>query len=95
MSRLDIIRQRAAENEASQRNRQYRQTSDDKTVFDTRQTFNKTVTVNVRIEMTTNDIFNWLNACNDVDTLRYLSKVARKRADAIENPDNDDFRSII
>lgn len=65
--------------------------------MDMRQMLRKTVIVEVDVEaeITTNDIFDWLNACNDVDTLRYLSKVARRRADAIENPDNDDFRSII
>lgn len=62
---------------------------------DNRQKICKQISVTVEAEISTNDIFNWLNACNDAETLRYLGKAALSRANAIENPDNDDFRSII
>lgn len=47
----------------------------------------------VKVELSANDIFNWLEACGNADTLRYLGKAALRMANAIENPDNDDFRS--
>ena len=49
--------------------------------------------VDVKVELSSNDIFNWFEACESVDTLRYLGKAALRMANAIENPDNDDFRS--
>lgn len=58
------------------------------------QTIKKEVTVEVEAEITTNDIFNWIVACNDTKTLRYLAKAANNRASAIENPDYDDFHSL-
>ncbi len=62
---------------------------------DVRQTISKQISVTVEAEITTNDIFNWLTSCNNADALRYLGKTALNRATAIENPDNDDFRSMI
>ena len=53
----------------------------------------KDVTITVEAEVTKNDIFNWLTACDDVKTLRYLGKYALRCAEAIEHPDYDDFRS--
>ena len=51
------------------------------------------VEIEIEADIQTNDIFNWLMACNDADTLRYLGKAALNRCRAIENPDDDDFRS--
>ena len=47
----------------------------------------------ISVTLTTNDIFNWLAHCTDVDDLRYLGKYALRLAETIEHPDNDDFRS--
>lgn len=59
-----------------------------------KQTISKTMTVTVDTDITTNDIFNWLCACNDAETLHYLGKAALNRARAIENPDDDVFHSL-
>ena len=53
----------------------------------------KNVSVTVEIELTENDIFNWLNDCRDARTLRNLGRAALNFAKAIEDPDDDDFRS--
>ena len=55
--------------------------------------FEMDVSAKVKVELKKNDIFNWLNDCNDPETLRYLGRAALRFAAAIENPDNDDFRS--
>lgn len=60
---------------------------------DIRQTIRKTVSVTVEQDISTNDIFNWLCACNDIETLRYLEKAALNIANSIETPD-DVFHSL-
>lgn len=56
-----------------------------------------TVPVEVDAELTTNDIYNWLQNCDNAETLRYISAIAKKQAERIEHPelfeDDDDFRS--
>ena len=47
----------------------------------------------VEVKLTENDIFNWLNSCDNAETLKYLGKAALNFARAIENPNFDDFRS--
>ena len=47
----------------------------------------------VKLTLTERDIFSWLSNCDDPNVLRRLSKAARNRAFAIEDPDDDDFRS--
>lgn len=59
------------------------------------QTITKTISNQVTIEISTNDIFNWLTNCRDIETLKYLGKYALAKASYMENPDNDDFRSRI
>lgn len=53
----------------------------------------KIVAVDVEIELTTNDIFNWINNCQDHLTLKNLGNAALSFAAALEHPDDDDFRS--
>ena len=53
----------------------------------------KNISVTVEIELTDNDIFNWLNDCLDSRTLRNLARAALSFAKALENPNDDDFRS--
>ena len=53
----------------------------------------KIVAVDVEIELTANDIFNWINNCQDPLTLRNLGNAALSFAAALEDPDDDDFRS--
>lgn len=53
----------------------------------------KIVAVDVEIELTANDIFNWINNCQDPLTLRNLSNAALSFAAALERPDVDGFRS--
>ena len=60
---------------------------------DIQQVVRKTVSVDVETTLTTNDVFNWLTACDDIATLRYLGKYAYRRISSLENPDDDDFRS--
>lgn len=55
--------------------------------------FRTTLCTEVEIELTKEDIFNWLNDCEDPQTLKYLGNAALRFARAIENPDTDDFRS--
>lgn len=50
-------------------------------------------TVDVSVEITYNDIFNWLTECENVEMLRNLGRYAIKCARDIEEPDDDDFRS--
>lgn len=56
-------------------------------------TFEKTVLVTIKIDIDTNDVFNWLTRCDNPETLRYLGKYALKLAQIIENPDDDNFKS--
>lgn len=51
------------------------------------------VNLHVEIELTDNDIFNWLTACDNPETLRYLSRYAASCAMGLEHPEYDDFRS--
>lgn len=53
----------------------------------------KIVAMDVEIELTASDIFNWINNCRDPLTLRNLGNAALSFADALEHPDDDDFRS--
>ena len=53
----------------------------------------KTIPVTIEVELTENDIFNWLNDCQNSHTLRNLGRAAFNFARALENPDDDDFRS--
>lgn len=53
----------------------------------------KNVSVTVDIELTEADIFNWLDDCKNPHTLRNLARAALNFAKAIEDPDDDDFRS--
>lgn len=64
------------------------------TMENVKQTISKAITVTVDTDITTNDVFNWLCACNDAETLHYLGKAALNRARAIENPDDDVFHSL-
>ena len=54
---------------------------------------NKIIAVDVEIELTENDIFNWLNSCDNPETLKYLGRAALRFAAMLEDPDDDDFRS--
>lgn len=53
----------------------------------------KIVAMDVEIELTASDIFNWINNCQDPLTLRNLGNAALSFAAALERPDVDDFRS--
>ena len=55
------------------------------------QTITKTISNQITIEISTNDIFDWLTNCRDIETLKYLGKYALAKASYMENPDNDDF----
>lgn len=57
------------------------------------ETVRKIVELDVEIELTANDIFNWINNCQDPLTLRNLGNAALSFAAALERPDVDDFRS--
>lgn len=61
--------------------------------FDKDGTFKATVSTEVEIKLVESDIFNWLNACENPEILRYLGNAALRFAKALENPDEDDFRS--
>lgn len=53
----------------------------------------KTVPIDIEIELTENDIFNWLMDCKDPKALRNLARAALNFARGLEDPDDDDFRS--
>lgn len=53
----------------------------------------KIVAMDVEIELTASDIFNWINNCQDPLTLRNLGNAALSFAAVLERPDVDDFRS--
>lgn len=57
------------------------------------ETVRKIVALDVEIELTANDIFNWINNCQDPLTLRNLGNAALSFAAALERPDDDGFRS--
>lgn len=57
------------------------------------ETVRKIVAVDVEIDLTANDIFNWINNSQDPLTLRNLGNAALSFAAALERPDVDDFRS--
>lgn len=60
---------------------------------DETQELRKTIPVEVSVELSVNDIFNWLTDCQNPAALRYLGKYALRCAEDLENPDDDDFRS--
>lgn len=60
---------------------------------DETQELRKTIPVEVSVELSVNDIFNWLTDCQKPAALRYLGKYALRCAEGLENPDDDDFRS--
>ena len=48
----------------------------------------------VDVAITDNDVFNWLTACDNPETLQKLGKYAMKRARQLSVPsEDDDFRS--
>lgn len=51
------------------------------------------ITKTIEVNISDNDIFNWITQCNNADTLRYIGNYALKMASRIEKPDDDDFRS--
>ena len=53
----------------------------------------KVVAVEFEVELTENDIFNWLSDCQDPRALKNLGHAALRFAAGLEDPDNDDFRS--
>lgn len=50
-------------------------------------------TVELQIKLEESDIFDWLNDCSDPQVLKRLGRAALRFAEALENPDDDDFRS--
>lgn len=53
-----------------------------------------TVPVELDVELTENDIYNWLQNCRNPEALKYLGRAALNAARRIENPlEDDDFRS--
>ena len=60
---------------------------------DETQELRKTIPVEVSVELSVNDIINWLTDCQNPAALRYLGKYALRCAEGLENPDDDDFRS--
>ena len=53
----------------------------------------KTVSLALDVQLSENDIFNWLGLCSSPEILKYLGRYAFNCAKCIEDPDNDDFRS--
>ena len=53
----------------------------------------KVVAFDIEIELTENDIFDWLMDCQDPKILRNLGRAALNFARGLEDPDDDDFRS--
>ena len=54
--------------------------------------------VEADIELSANDVYNWVLAHNtaaDLPMLKTLGKQLQSHIRAIEHPDDDDFRSII
>lgn len=51
------------------------------------------VSATLDVPLDKNDIVRWLDTVEDAETLRYISRYARRLAEAIERPDDDDFRS--
>ncbi len=56
-----------------------------------------TIPVDVDVELSTNDIYNWIQQCNNSEALLYISSSALSAARRIKYPelyeDDDDFRS--
>lgn len=53
----------------------------------------KIVAFDIEVELTKNDIFNWLNNCDSPETLKCLGRAALRFAAMLEEPNDDDFRS--
>ena len=49
--------------------------------------------IEIEIEISENDIFNWLTQCDDPEVLERLAGTCRRYAQGLRNPDKDDFRS--
>lgn len=63
-------------------------------VMDYNGTLKTSVTVELEAKASANDIYNWIQNCNNPKVLRYLSAVALNAAKRLENPpEDDDFRS--
>lgn len=60
---------------------------------ETKQTIQKTVSVDVDFSIDTNDIFNWITFCNNIDELKYINRYIQRKIRSLKEPDNDDFRS--
>lgn len=55
-----------------------------------------TINFATEVILTPNDIYNWVlshDTPEDVEMLKTLSKQIHRHIDAIEHPDDDDFRS--
>ena len=51
------------------------------------------VSATLEVPLAKDDIVRWLDTVEDAETLRYISRYARRLAEAIESPVDDDFRS--
>lgn len=55
------------------------------------------VTVDIDVALTANDVYNWIQACDNPETLSYISRAAVSRRNRIlfrgKYEDDDDFRS--
>lgn len=54
------------------------------------------VSVHIDVEITPKDIIDWIYQCRfeeDLPALKEIEKILKGHIHAIENPDNDDFRS--
>lgn len=58
-------------------------------------TITVTTPFSITVPLTKNDIMNWMNNCNDKETLLNLERYARYCAASVQaaETDNDDFRS--
>lgn len=46
---------------------------------ETRQTIQKTVSIDVDFSIGTNDIFNWITFCNNIDELKYINRYIQRK----------------
>ena len=45
------------------------------------------------VTLTYRDIEDWIDHCEDEEALKYLGRIALRRASSLNEPDDDDFRS--